>query len=405
MSHRLGSLITFTGLAIAGLVAIAAQPALRARTAAPVTVHEWGTFTSVAGADGQAVAWQPLSGQSDLPCFVRMLNPQCIKCLRGTGIPHVVATVRMETPVLYFYADEQAQLDVHVRFPQGLITEWYPQAEVPATFVGMFDPRFTTGSIAWRQVSVSPGREASFPREPGDSHYYAARETDAAPVGVAGQHEKFLFYRGLASFQVPLDASVDGRGIAVEPNGPRTVVRGVLFHNERGRVGYRLVDGLDTPATIPMPDPAQDLGSLRRELVAMLVDEGLYRREAEAMVATWRDSWFEEGTRLFYLLPGPAVDRILPLSITPAPVSVVRAFVGRIEIATPETLAEIERALVASDIRTLSRYGRFLDPFAAQVMSRPSLAGRTAQVENALRLVAQGATPEATCPNRASETR
>src|SRR4029077_3205441 len=35
-----------------------------------LTVHEWGTFTSIAGNDGQAVRWLPLSGPSDLPSFV-----------------------------------------------------------------------------------------------------------------------------------------------------------------------------------------------------------------------------------------------------------------------------------------------------------------------------------------------
>jgi len=36
----------------------------------PLIVHEWGTFTSIAGADGTAVEWLPLAGPADLPCFV-----------------------------------------------------------------------------------------------------------------------------------------------------------------------------------------------------------------------------------------------------------------------------------------------------------------------------------------------
>src|SRR6267154_2761824 len=35
-----------------------------------LTAHEWGTFTSIAGSDGQAVEWSPLSGSTDLPAFV-----------------------------------------------------------------------------------------------------------------------------------------------------------------------------------------------------------------------------------------------------------------------------------------------------------------------------------------------
>ncbi len=36
----------------------------------PVVAHEWGTFTSVAGADGDPVRWGTLAGPADLPCFV-----------------------------------------------------------------------------------------------------------------------------------------------------------------------------------------------------------------------------------------------------------------------------------------------------------------------------------------------
>ena len=40
------------GTALAGSVQTPPAPV-------PLTVHEWGTFTSVAGADGQAVRWVP----------------------------------------------------------------------------------------------------------------------------------------------------------------------------------------------------------------------------------------------------------------------------------------------------------------------------------------------------------
>ncbi len=35
-----------------------------------LTAHEWGTFTSIAGMDGSAVEWSPLSESTDLPAFV-----------------------------------------------------------------------------------------------------------------------------------------------------------------------------------------------------------------------------------------------------------------------------------------------------------------------------------------------
>ena len=53
-----------------GFVLCAVQAAAASDAGA---VHEWGTFTSVAGENGQAVDWLPLSGPSDLPCFVERL--------------------------------------------------------------------------------------------------------------------------------------------------------------------------------------------------------------------------------------------------------------------------------------------------------------------------------------------
>ena len=37
-------------------------------------VHEWGTFTSIAGKDGVALEWRPLNGATDLPKFVHTIQ-------------------------------------------------------------------------------------------------------------------------------------------------------------------------------------------------------------------------------------------------------------------------------------------------------------------------------------------
>jgi hypothetical protein len=95
--------------------------------------HEWGTFTSVQGADGVQMEWNPLT-VSELPPFVYELNR-----VRGKNAPTLllaktglICRQRMETPVIYFYSDRERTLDVAVDFPQGTITEWYP-SKVPPT--------------------------------------------------------------------------------------------------------------------------------------------------------------------------------------------------------------------------------------------------------------------------------
>src|SRR2546423_5489044 len=113
--------------AVAGLAALS----LGARQHHAYTAHEWGTFTSVQGGDGVLLDWRPLE-TSRLPGFVyNWMNPGLNR--RGTsalvfGKGSMLTLQRMETTVIYFYADKEQTVDVSVEFPQGLITEWYPQA-------------------------------------------------------------------------------------------------------------------------------------------------------------------------------------------------------------------------------------------------------------------------------------
>src|SRR5829696_8248341 len=106
-------------IALVSAIPLAAVEASKEQT--NLITHESGTFTSVAREDGSPAGWAPLSGPSDLPCFVTNLGPPRFK-ERASGL------VRMETPVLYFYSPQPKTLSVRVGFPQGWITEWYPRA-------------------------------------------------------------------------------------------------------------------------------------------------------------------------------------------------------------------------------------------------------------------------------------
>jgi hypothetical protein len=91
------------------------------------------------------------------------------------------------------------------------------------------------------------------------------------------------------------------------------------------------------------------------------------------MVETWRDSWFEEGTRLFYIVPRPAIDGILPLQIEPATSQIERVFVGRMEILTPAIQDDVKQAIANNDRRTLEKYGRFLEPISQRIGAKSVL--------------------------------
>jgi hypothetical protein len=349
-----------------------------------LTVHEWGTFTTVAAVDGTAAQWLPLGGSSDLPCFVEVYkNLQSKELPRAVGQPldyakartQLLGSVRMETPVLYFYSPRRETVNVRVAFPKGFITEWYPLATVNQTLIGTESLRKpnTGATIAWKNVEVlPPDSKAEFIQGSSRSHYYAARATDANPIRVSASHEKFLFYRGVGNFPAPINVTVtDEGGLRIKHLRGKPSV--ILFNSHGGRLGYRVVDTSKDEAVLAPPALTGNFDSLRKQLEAVLVSQGLYAKEAAAMVETWRDSWFEEGTRVFYIVPPAMVDTILPLTMEPKAAHVARAFVGRVEVLMPATIKNVAEAIAAKDTKTLETYGRFLGPIADRLPSTPGM--------------------------------
>src|SRR5262249_26392262 len=134
--------------------------------------HEWGTFTSIQGGDGELLLWRPLL-TSQLPGFVyNWTNAGPNRGLWTLQKGALVTLQRMETPVIYFYANQPASVDVDVSFPKGVITEWYPQA----TQIGPSYPLETNGPTigishepraVWRNLQIMPqSKEHASPQLP-----------------------------------------------------------------------------------------------------------------------------------------------------------------------------------------------------------------------------------------------
>jgi len=317
-------LVPVLALAIVSVLA-AGDPTARAAprpagVAEDLIVHEWGTFTTRAAADGTTVTWNPLAVPTDLPTFVYQNKRTPKRSIQGT--------VRMETPVLYFYSGRRQTVSVDVGFPNGTITEWYPRV------------RHAAHGVRWPAVTLLPGASPRLKRQRDDSHYYPARETDAVILRtrLAGvtQFEKFLFYRGVGTFALPVTAGRTGDDVVVRNGGADPIGRVLVFENRGGSIGHRGGDLTADQVTIVRPVPAAGaLDAFRAELRTLLVAGGLYEREADAMLETWKSTWAEEGLRVFYVLPRSATDAVLPLTITPAPADVVRVLVGRVELLDP----------------------------------------------------------------------
>ena len=404
-------------------------------------VHEWGTFTSYSGSDGVRLDYRPLV-DNDLPSFV-------YDWLRWTGMDIFVkktlrARQRMETPITYFYTDRIREVEVQVAFPQGVLTEFYPPVRrlEPQHIVSRGNPRslppeeLRNGLLDWGRITLIPetalrpdledhtladavARRAFASLPPGGDpepelytgdHYFFARNTAAALVHVhleprpvaAGAavaawnaphgdfFEKFLFYRGVGNFELPLIVTSRSDGQFEISNQGGDPLSGLLLLEVRdGEVRFARLDDLPAKSTrhaaappgfSPEAEGQSVHGLLWQAMHAILCEQGLYQDEANAMLQTWQHSWFlEEGTRLLYVVPRPLTDQLLPLTINPAPQQTERVLVGRLEILPADEerrLIEIVRssgrnrvaAPVGKDIPAeLLRLGRFAEPALVRI--------------------------------------
>jgi len=436
---KLGSML-LVAVSVLAAWCKAAEPAPTAKAApAPtkdLTVHEWGTFSTFSGSDGVNLEFQPYD--NDLPDFVHGYLQRFSKQGPKGG------TISLETPVLYFYSEKALTASVQVDFPKGILTEWFPQATR------------TDHRLSWPEIKVLPKDQTNLLEEKKPSRYYAARETDAAPLrvalslkpgdelpaaedglvgtwtvefangvvetceikkdltvsladpggtdrgkvtvkdgsfviayeadrlerwtpvgkrmvvehwypgsqvpvvtpvlGIATQKEKrkdfeqdkFLFYRGVGTFDMPLSVKAAAGGkFTVNWTGKAPEGDLILLQVKAGKIRFQQfgLEKKDKGATADVKVPAIDATAkdLGDALVKLLTAKGLYEKEAKAMVKTWSSAWFgEEGTRVLYILPADLTDELLPLKVEPKPAELKRVLVGRHDVLTPEREKQID---------------------------------------------------------------
>jgi hypothetical protein len=365
-----------------------------------LVVHEWGTHTLVVGSDGSLLRGLHHE-EEDLPPFVYDRIKQ------GGTVGPVID--KMETPVLYFYSPSALAMKVSVDFPRGVMTQWFPLAQsyypliarTPQGFADpVMDPHFPFGSaqcqmdygtvgnglLDWGTVQVLGRSEnPALPDAPLAQYGWAyARNVGANHVRVNAEAEKFLFYRGLGNLDPPAQARFDEGKIVLE-NGAAGLGH-VMALSGTSFVEADSVAAGERWSAAP-PSQAGDPGAA---MVAALDGTGLYHDEAEAMVATWKRQWFgTPGLRLLYLAPAAWTDAALPLHLDPAPSSLVRVMVMRVELLTPDDEAADVTALMqlgdagtaASGEAHFRALGRFAEPHLRRALA---LAGNPAYAQSFL---------------------
>jgi len=368
----------------------------------PVIVHEWGTFTSLQDENGRAIGGINVDDEP-VPDFVHDMG--YVHNLPGTadtrvynfGLPPYLpikgwrpadqdVTMRLETPVIYFYPPKNAPattalpLTVHVDFHGGLLSQYYPYAETSGfpnqlnwqQHIHLAD---CTSGLTWTLTHFG---SAQPPPETPDKVWTTPREVSAPEIEVKGktwnpngdqvdtaEAEHFLFYRGVGHLDSPLHltstngtASSQFGSYLLESNCPdgfkstgwlvEILPDGTccftsfpsLAINEKSKMLLRSF--LDSSA-----DPGfttAHLAQLKTSMQDSLEEAGLYPDEASAMLRTWELSYFKSpGLRFFYIVPRAWVDKTLPLKITGARVEITRVMVGRIELISDEQKATLSR--------------------------------------------------------------
>ncbi len=354
--------------------------ALGSTRAADLVIHEWGTITTIHATDGTPATGLNRIDEADvLPPFVHRYEPPTTrqphrmlgKSPRVPGRPDV--TMRLETPVIYFHPPPgkpyDAPIDVTVRFRGGVLNEFYPDAEAGVALdmnrvrdkmeAGLITAwngdvlnNYVVGTLQWKGLRLHDTVVAPLTSS---EIWLAPREVNSASVysAAAGEGEQYLFYRGVAHLDALLQTSLTRSQLKLRASAqlnwleaPATIPKlwladvradGVIAFREQAGVTLRQEAAGKELARIKRFSGGDytDAGAaqLRASLKKALLGQGLFADEAEAMLNTWKASYFEKpGLRVFYIVPRAWTDYFLPLEIS-VPARVNRVIVGRIDIS------------------------------------------------------------------------
>ena len=364
--------ILLLGATLAGVL----SPAL----SADLVVHEWGTITTVHAADGTPAGGLNNIDEADvLPDFVHRYEPETtrFKPERILGkLPNIPGrpdiTMRLETPVIYFHPPPNkaftAPIDITVRFRGGVINEFYPDAAasvaldqlriadkaregVITEWNGDVLNNYVVGRLRWKGLRLHDTVVAPLTRS---EIWLAPREVNSVSVfsPEAGEGEQYLFYRGVAHLDALMSTKTTRGSVVLSTPAnlawleSAAVVPGIWLADVRadGVIAFRSQPAI----TLKKENAGKGLATVKRfsggdytptgatqlrsSLKKALIAQGLFADEAEAMLNTWKASYFQKpGLRVFYIVPREWTDYFLPLEFS-VPARVTRVIVGRIDL-------------------------------------------------------------------------
>jgi hypothetical protein len=316
-----------------------------------LVVHEWGVFTVFNDVKYANVNRKEEWGS--LPSFFYRQFPK----ERLRWMP-----AGWDKPVIYFYSKpESLHVNVKVTFADGAPVVWWPAVSSPVDsgvppgagpkkdrpFRSLTWEAWLGDSVATRE-GVPPAKVDDFPlpescwlkeaRLPGASHVTVIGNEEGLPKGRKwfpgaldrSETERFLYYDGLvpAPDYIRCD-KIDDTSLTLRNRAKFDVTQlFVVDRRSKDTVGFAYVDGKETqlkagatikiePKRIAAKDwPAAGLKQVKQALR----DAGLFEAEADSLLKIWSKGLLEaDGVTAFHILPIEEYDRMLPLSVLPAP--------------------------------------------------------------------------------------
>jgi hypothetical protein len=345
-----------------------------------LVVHEWGTITTRHRPNGAPQGRLNRISRSDvLPAFVHRYEPpptkddpekSLTKSPLTPGRPDV--TMRLETPVLYFYPPAGSApvppFDVSVMFRGGIVNEFYPRgaasvevdvervnAKIETGQIAAWDgtvlDNYVVGGLRWRGLSLKD--TVPIPRTSNHAWLAPRRVRSSGVVTPSGEGERYLFYRGVAHLDALVQTELSVAEVRLRAprrlhwmRAPSMTIAKLWLVDIRpdGSAAFRECGQIEISKDVSSRElrriplftakdySAGSLADLRRSMKQALVGAGLFEDEAEAMLETWKESYYRTpGLRVFYTVPDEWLSYFLPLRIS-IPHEMKRVLVGRIDL-------------------------------------------------------------------------
>jgi len=340
-------------------------------------VHEWGTITTHHLSNGQPEGrLNRIRKARVLPDFVHKYAPAetesnpLMQKVETEGRPDI--TMRLDASVIYFHVPEGEQIieafDVKIDFRGGVINEFYPSANPPMAMdrergdskvqLGVLKnwdgkelSHHVESSLAWDRLHLTNSFNFSCTEK---NLWRASRRVKSNNlINAEGEVERYLFYRGVAHLDALFQTIITNTNIELRAQQTLDWLPGdsmvlpkiwIVDTDELGETAYREITGASVSKTRPNGKlftmerfeqkaySYENLSRLKRSMTRTLVQRGLFEDEANAMMETMKESYFNAyGVRAFYIVPREWIDKYLPLGIS-APHRLTRVYIGKMVI-------------------------------------------------------------------------